>query len=228
MNKALSQISKSPFTHKIEGTKLSWHFHQPTFLLYNGRSDPVEHVSQFIQRMAIHSKDEALLCKIFPSNLGPVAIRWFNSLKANSINSFRELTQAFGSRFVTCSRVPRPLDSLQSLSMRESETLKAYSDRYWKMYNEINGDFEDVAISTFKVNFSNEHGLRKSLTGKPVTSVHQIMDRIDKYKRVEEDQQQGKGKAKVIPQERRDFRSNRFNTVQPWKDYVEPTGSTNA
>ena len=81
------------------------------------------------------------------------------------------------------------------------------------MYNEIDGDFEDVAISTFKVGLPNEHGLRKSLTGKPVTSVHQLMDRIDKYKRVEEDQQQGKGKAKVIPQERRDFRSDRFNTA---------------
>ena len=67
------------------------------------------------------------------------------------------------------------------------------------MYNEIDGDFEDVAIITFKVSLPNEHGLRKSLTGKPVTSVRQIMDRIDKYKRVEEDRQQGKGKAKVIP-----------------------------
>ena len=81
------------------------------------------------------------------------------------------------------------------------------------MYNEIDGDFEDVAISTFKVGLPNEHGLRKSLTGKPVTSVHQLMDRIDKYKRVEEDQQQGKGKANVIPQEMRDFRSDRFNTA---------------
>ena len=36
------------------------------------------------------------------------------------------------------------------------------------------------------------------------------MDRIDKYKRVEEDQQQGKGKSKVISQERRDFRSDRY------------------
>ena len=132
--------------HKIEGAKLPQHFHQPTFLLYNVRSDPVEHVSQFNQRMAVHSKDETLLCKIFPSNLGPVAMRWFNVLKANSINSFRELTQAFGSRFITCSRVPRPLDSLQSLSMREGETLKAYSYRYWEMYNEIGGDFEDVMI----------------------------------------------------------------------------------
>ena len=37
------------------------------------------------------------------------------------------------------------------------------------------------------------------------------MDRIDKYKRVEEDQQLGKDKAKVVLQERRDFRSDRFN-----------------
>ena len=79
------------------------------------------------------------------------------------------------------------------------------------MYNEIEGDFEDVAISTFKSGLLAKHGLRKSLTGKPVTSLCQLMDRIDKYKRVEKDQQLGKGKAKVIPQERRDFRSNRFN-----------------
>ena len=124
MNKALSQISKSPFIHRIEGAKLPRHFHQPTFLLYSGWSDPIEHVSQLNQRMAVHSKDETLLCKIFPSNLGLVAMRWFNGLRANSINSFRELTQAFGSRFITCSRVPRPLDSLLSLSMREGETPK--------------------------------------------------------------------------------------------------------
>ena len=124
MNKALSQISKSPFTCRIERAKLPQCFHQPTFLIYNGWLDPVEHVSQFNQRMAVHSKDEALLCKIFPSSLGPVAMRWFNGLRANSINSFKELTQALGSRFVTRSRVPRPLDSLLSLSMREDETLK--------------------------------------------------------------------------------------------------------
>ena len=97
MNKALSQVSKSPFTRRIEGAKLLRHFHQPTFLPYNGQSNPREHMSQFNQRMAVHLKDEALLCKIFPSSLGPVVMRWFNGLRANSINSFREFTQAFGS-----------------------------------------------------------------------------------------------------------------------------------
>ena len=73
------------------------------------------------------------------------------------------------------------------------------------MYNEIEGDYDDVAISTFKSGLPTEHGLRKSLTGKPVTNLRQLMDRIDKYKKVEEDQQLGKGKAKVVLQDRRDF-----------------------
>ena len=45
MQKALSQISKSPFTQGIERAKLPRRFHQPTFTMYNGRTDPVEHVS---------------------------------------------------------------------------------------------------------------------------------------------------------------------------------------
>ena len=44
------------------------------------------------------------------------------------------------------------------------------------MFNEIDGDFDDVAIKTFKVSLLAEHGLRKFLTGKPTTSVRQLMD----------------------------------------------------
>ena len=85
MNKALSQVSKSPFTRNIEDAILPRRFHQPTFTLYDGRTDPVEHVSHFSQKMAIYSRDEALMCKVFPSSLGPVVMRWFNGLRANSI-----------------------------------------------------------------------------------------------------------------------------------------------
>ena len=137
--------------------------------------------------MAVHSRDEALMCKNFPSSLGLMAMRWFNGLKANSIDSFKKLTQSFGARFITCSRVPLPLGSLLSMSMRDGETLKAYSNRYWEMFNEIDGSYDDVATSTFKAGLPAEHNLRKSLTGKPVVSVHQLMDRIDKYRRIEED-----------------------------------------
>ena len=187
MSKAFNQISKPPFTRWIEEGGLPRRFTQPTFTLYNGKTDPIEHVSHFNQKMVVHSKNEVLMCKVFPSSLGPVVMRWFDDLKTGSIDSFKELTQTFGFRFITCSRAPRPLASLLSLSMREGETLKTYSDRYWEMFNEIDGDFEDVAVITFKLGLPVEHGLKKSLTRKPVTSICQLMDQIDKYKRVEED-----------------------------------------
>ena len=151
--------------------------------------------------MTVHSRDEALMCKIFSSSLGPMTIRWFNGLKSNFINSFKKLTQSFGARFITCSRVSLPLGSLLSMSMRDGETLKAYSDRYWEMFNEIDGSYNDVAISTFKAGLPAEYDLRKSLTGKPVVSVRQLMDRIDKYRRIEEDQLQGKGEGDPLGEE---------------------------
>ena len=82
--------------------------------------------------MAVHSKNETLMCKVIPSSLGPVSF----------IDSFKKLTRVFGSHFIMCSRVPRPLDSLLSMSIQEGETLKMYSDRYWEIFNEIDGDFE--------------------------------------------------------------------------------------
>ena len=98
-------------------------------------------------------------------------MRWFDGLKKGSINSFKELSKAFGARFVTCSRVPRPLDSLLSMTMREGKTLKTYSDRYWEIFSELDGNFDDIAIRTFKVGLPTEHDLRKSLTRKPIRSV---------------------------------------------------------
>ena len=94
----------------------------------------------------------------------------------------------------------------------KKETLKIYSNKYWEMFNEIDENFDDVAIRTYKVDLPAEHNLRNFLTRKPVRNVHHLMDRIDVYKWVKEDQQQGKGNAKVVPQDRRDFMSDRYNS----------------
>ena len=129
MSGALHQISKSLFTRRIDKDKLPRQYTQPTFTIYNRRTDPVEHVSHFNQRMAVHSRNKALMCKVFPSSLGPsslgpIAKRWFDGLNEGSIGSFQELTRAFEARFDTCSKVLCPLDSLLSMVMREGETLK--------------------------------------------------------------------------------------------------------
>ena len=94
------------------------------------------------------------------------------------------------------------------------------------MFNEIDGDFDDMVIRNFKVGLPTEHDLRKSLTKKPIRSIRQLIDRIDKYKRVEENQQQGKRKGKVILQEMRDFRLDRYNNNRSRRDFAEQSGST--
>lgn len=83
------------------------------------------------------------------------------------------------------------------------------------MFNDMEGNFDAMALDMFKLSLPIDHGLRTSLSGKLVTSMRQLMDRIEKYKRVKEDQQQGKGKEKVIPQVRRDFRPDRYNSNKP-------------
>ena len=52
----------------------------------------MEHMNHFNQRMVVHSKNKALMCKVFPSSLGPVAMRWFDALEEGLIRFFEELT----------------------------------------------------------------------------------------------------------------------------------------
>ena len=162
----------------------------------------MEHISHFNQKMAVHANNEALIGKVFPSSLGPVAMRWFDALEEGLVGVFKELTRAFGARFIMCSKVPKLVDSLLSMAMRERETLKTYSNRYWETYNEIDGNFKDVVVRTFKVSLPTEHELRKLLSMKSALNMRQLLDRIDKYKQVDEDQIQGKGKAKMFPEKK--------------------------
>ena len=51
------------------------------------------------------------------------------------------------------------------------------------------------------------------------------MDRIDECKQVKKDQQQGKGKTKAVFQDKRDFRSDRYNNNRPQRDFAGHSGS---
>ena len=100
---ALRKAARSPFLSKIERVEMPDKFAYPPFNYYDGKTDPVEHVSHYIQMISLHTHNDALMCKVFPSSLGPTALRWFNGLQKGSIRSFFELIQEFGFRFVMCS-----------------------------------------------------------------------------------------------------------------------------
>ena len=140
----------------------------PPFNSYDGKMDLVEHVSHYIQMISLHTHNNALMCKVFPSSLGPTALRWSNGLRKGSIHNFAKLIQEFGVRFVTCSWVPQPIDALLSMKMRVGETFRSYASRYWELHNEIGGGNEKIVASTFRMKLPEDFELRESLTKKPL------------------------------------------------------------
>ena len=101
--------------------------------------------------MSLHTHNDVLMCKVFPSSLGPTVLRWFNRLRKGLIHSFAELIQEFEVRFMTYSQVPQLVDALLSMKMGAGETLCSYTSRYWELYNEIDGGNEKIAASTFRL-----------------------------------------------------------------------------
>ena len=173
--KALHQISNSSFSKEIERAWLLGKFSPPNYVMYEGRADLVGHISHFKQSMALHLNNDALMCRMFPSSLGPVSLRWFNRLEHSLIHSWDEMAEAFILWFITNNQKLKELDSFLSMSMKNSESLKNYSSRYWEVYNEVDGCTEEIAIKTFKLGLDSDFELRQNLTRRPNKSMRDIM-----------------------------------------------------
>ena len=105
MSRALRRTARLPFSGDIERAPMPSKFTWPPFNSYDGKTDLVGHVSHYIQMISLHTYNNVLMCKVFPSSLRPATLRWFNGLRKGSIHSFAKLIQEFNVQFMTYSRV---------------------------------------------------------------------------------------------------------------------------
>ena len=187
MSHALRRAARSPFSRDIERAPMPSRFTQSSFNSYDGKTDPVELVIHYIQMMSLHTHNDALMCKVFPSSLRPTALRWFNGLRKGSIHNFTELIQEFGVQFITCNQVSQPVDALLSMKIGTRETFRSYGNRYWELYNEIGEGNEKITASTFRMGLLEDSELQESLTRRPPEDMRQLIRRIEEYKRLEAD-----------------------------------------
>ena len=75
-------------------------FSIPPFAMYNGSSDPYDHMLHFNQEMILNDGDDRLLCKVFLASLKGPALAWFHKLPRGSINTFGELWATFVSQYL--------------------------------------------------------------------------------------------------------------------------------
>ena len=81
----------SRFAPPICDVEIPKRFQTPSMKLYDGSTDPEEHVDQYRERMEINpiptNLKEACLCKGFGSTLTGPALKWFLSVPPYSITS---------------------------------------------------------------------------------------------------------------------------------------------
>ncbi|XP_058198971.1 uncharacterized protein LOC131314395 isoform X1 [Rhododendron vialii] len=185
--KALSNIAASPFAKRLQEARLLSRVKHGTFVLYETNTDPVAHIQHYQQAMFMHEGDDAILCKMFPSSLGKVALAWFHKLGPRSIRGWRQLAEEFTTRFLTSRKVPKTFESLSTMKQEENEQIRDYAKKYWETFNEIESCSEEYAIATFKTGLPVRGELRRSLNKHPVATLAKLMERIEQHARMEED-----------------------------------------
>jgi len=72
----------------------------PTLDLYDGTTDPEEHLGIYKAQMYVQDVDDASYCRYFPALLKGVLQSWFNGLPPRSITCFQDLADKFVSQFI--------------------------------------------------------------------------------------------------------------------------------
>ena len=78
---------------------------------------------------------EVPMCKVFPSSIGDIGLKWFDKLPAWSIRSFYQLIKSFVAQFIINIKASKGVSSLLMPHKGKSKSLPNYSKRYWEFYN---------------------------------------------------------------------------------------------
>ena len=91
----------------------------PKFTTHDGTSDLFDHIMHFRQLMTLDIRNNALLCKVFPTNLHNQALSWFHYLLKNSMNTLRDISEAFVDHYLCSTRHNQNISTLQNIKMQE-------------------------------------------------------------------------------------------------------------
>ncbi|KAL6319819.1 hypothetical protein AAG906_036882 [Vitis piasezkii] len=145
ISKRLDDMLSTPFSSRIIHYDPPRGFLVPKFSTYDG------------------SRNDALLCKVFPASLQGQALSWFHRLPPNSVDNFRDLSKAFN------------ISTLQNIKMQENESLREFA---YSM---------DAVLQIFKRSICPGTLFFESLAKKPPTTMDDLFRHASKYSMLEDD-----------------------------------------
>ncbi|XP_012833010.1 PREDICTED: uncharacterized protein LOC105953875 [Erythranthe guttata] len=176
---------RSPFTIDIlnevlpQGVKISG---LPQF---EGTTDPQEHIEKFSAMADLYGPTDAVMCKMFRTTLSKRAMNWFNSLPIGSIDTFARLSTRFTNQFAINKQYAKTPAHLFSVVQRDNETLRNYIKRFVEAVHEVPSVGQDMLSGIMQQNLKPGR-FKESIAGRPPGNLEELLNRAEKYVRIEE------------------------------------------
>ena len=156
-------------------------FSLPSFAMYDGSSDPYNHILHFNQVMILNVGDDRLLCKVFLASLKGSALAWFHKLPRGSINSFGELWATFVSQYLCSVRQKGNISSLQTILKWEDESIRDFTHRFGQAVQQIDIYSMDAVLQNFRRSFGPTTPFFQSLSLDPPATMEELYRQADKF-----------------------------------------------
>ena len=97
--------------------------------MFDGSTDPYDHMFHYNQAMTMNAGDDLLLCKVFSTSLRGPTLTWFHKLPRSSIHTLNKLCRAFISQNLCSVHQKGNISSLQTILKHEDEYIRGlYED----------------------------------------------------------------------------------------------------
>ena len=174
------RATDSPFTTAVLECPVPSKFKLPQLEPFDGLKDLQDHLNTFKTTLGLQQPPDEILCRSFPTILKWAAREWFTKLPTSSINSFKQLSNAFLRHFVGGQRPKRLADHLLTIRQGEKETLRLYVKRFTRETLEVDEADDKVQLTTFKAGLKSKEFVM-SLAKNPPKTMAEMLLKAQKY-----------------------------------------------
>jgi len=104
-----------------------------TIRLYDGSTDPNEHLNVFKTQMNLYTTNKVVWCKVFPTSLREGALSWFTRLPPNLVDCFKAFAAKVTTQYATIRPHHMSLMTLFNVKQEKWESLRTFMERFSKV-----------------------------------------------------------------------------------------------
>ncbi|XP_059670852.1 uncharacterized protein LOC132316387 [Cornus florida] len=200
-NEALRSSARnvaSPFTDEILNAPNPKKFSMPIFILFDGTTDPIDHIYHIQLKMALNTNNDSLMCKCFPTSLAGPALNWFKNLSQGSIASFQDLCDKFISQYYRNKHPAKDVSSLFAMKQHEDERLQAFLTRFNLVKSMVMECHPSTAVQAFKLAMNRGTPFYTSLVVNTSKTMDELNERAADFFCLKEEEAANSRKMSII------------------------------